>query len=91
MKKIEDYPKDIVIPVSEAIDYARELMKPEDIDHHGLGTGMDDLYLRINRESRWIVHHLEYTSLVSTFKDNIEGDWWYDLPFLHHETITDNT
>lgn len=85
MKKIEDFPRDIVIPVEKVMDYVRELCLPEDIDHHGLGKGMDDLYLRITRESQWIIHHMENTALVSTFKDNIDGDWWYELPFLYHE------
>ena len=85
MKKIEEFPKDTIIPVSKAIDFARQLMPSEDIDHHGLGKGMDDLYLRITRESQWIIHHMENTALVSTFKDNIDGDWWYELPFLYRE------
>lgn len=85
MKRIEDYPSNTRIAVTEVMDYVRELCLPEDIDHHGFGTGMDDLYLRITRESKWIVHHMENTALVSTFKDNIEGDWWYELPFLYGE------
>ena len=85
MKAIFDYPPNIKIPVDEVIDYARELMNPEDIDHHGLGNGMDDLYLKVNAISQWIVRHMENKSLVSTFTDNIEGKLWYELPFLYHD------
>ena len=85
MKSITDYPNNIKIPVCEVVDYARELMKPEDIDHYGLGKGMDDLYLKVNAQSFWIVQHMETRVLASTFKSNFDGTLWYDLPFLYHE------
>lgn len=84
MKTINDYPNNLVIPVSEVVDYARELMDPGDIDHHGLGHGMDDLYLKVNPVSQWIIRHMENKVLVSTFRSPIDGCLWYDLPFLYH-------
>lgn len=69
----------MTIPLEKVMDYARELMNPEDIDHHE-----SDLYLRVNDISRDIVARMENKSLVSTFTDNIEGKLWYELPFLYH-------
>lgn len=68
------------IPLNKVVDVARQLMNPEDIDHHE-----SDLYLRVNEISRGIVARMESKSLVSTFIDNIEGKLWYELPFLYHE------
>lgn len=82
---IKDLSDDTVIRVDEVLDYARKYMKPEDIDHHGNGKGMDDLYLRVNDVSRWIVNHMDNTALVSKFVDNIDHVWWYELPFLYHD------
>lgn len=69
----------MTIPLEKVMDYARELMNPEDIDHHE-----SDLYLRVNDISRDIVARMESKSLVSTFTDNIEDKLWYELPFLYH-------
>ncbi len=69
----------MTIPLEKVMDYARELMNPEDIDHHE-----SDLYLRVNDISRDIVGRMENKSLVSTFTDNIEDKLWYELPFLYH-------
>ena len=60
------------IPLEKVMDYARELMNPEDIDHHE-----SDLYLKVNCISQSIVARMENRSLVSTFTDNIEGKLWY--------------
>jgi len=46
---------------------------------------MDDLYLRVNDVSKWIVDHLDNKSMVSKFIDNIDHVWWYELPFLYNE------
>lgn len=83
--RITDLPDDTVIHVDEVLDYARKYMKPEDIDHHGNGRGMDDLYLRVNDVSKWIVNHMDNTALVSKFVDNIDHVWWYELPFLYND------
>lgn len=83
--RIADLPDDTVIRVDEVLDYARRYMKPEDIDHHGNGRGMDDLYLRVNDTSKWIVNHMDNTAMVSKFVDNIDHVWWYELPFLYND------
>lgn len=48
----------------------------EDIDHHD-----SDLYVRKTPKSTEIINRLTTKSLLSTFKDNIDGDIWYELPF----------
>ena len=83
--RITDLPDDTVIRVDEVLDYARRYMKPEDIDHHGNGRGMDDLYLRVNDVSKWIVNHMDNTAQVSKFVDNIDHVLWYELPFLYRD------
>lgn len=50
----------------------------EDIDHH-----YSDLYVRKTPKSTEIVNRLTTKSLLSTFKDNIDGDIWYELPFCY--------
>ena len=72
------------IKPSEILAYAEKHMKPEDIDHHGLGHGLDDLYLRVNPISRELVNHLTTKVLVGIFVDNVDGDLWYELPFCYN-------
>ena len=48
----------------------------EDIDHHD-----SDLYVRKTPKSTEIINRLTTKSLLSTFKDQIDGDTWYELPF----------
>lgn len=67
----------------EVYPVAKLLMDPEDIDHHGLGTGMDDLYLRKNEVSAKIYNALKNNSMVTTFVDQIDHDTWYEYPFLY--------
>lgn len=79
---IKDLPP--TIPVTEVLRYARALMPPEDIDHHGNGKGMDDLYLKVGPVSLEIVKRMEHKALISKFTSNIDGCLWYDLPFLYN-------
>ena len=59
----------------------RELAKTlpaNDLDHHN-----SDLYVRKTPKSTEIINKLTNKSLLSTFKDNIDGDIWYELPFCY--------
>jgi hypothetical protein len=40
-----------------------------------------DLYCKVTSESRSIIDQYEYKSNVTTFKSNIDGTLWYDIPF----------
>ena len=71
--------ENVKIQPSEIFRYAEELLKPEDIDHHG-----SDLYLRVTPESKALIESFQYKQLVMTFRSNIEPyDIWYELPFCY--------
>jgi len=40
-----------------------------------------DLYCKVTSESRRIIGEYEHKSNVTTFKNNIDGTLWYDIPF----------
>lgn len=50
------------------------------IDHHA-----SDLYLKVTPETTGIINQLENKSLLTTFKDNINNELWYELPFCYYE------
>lgn len=52
------------------------VLPAEDIDHHH-----SDLYLRITPTAKALVDRLENKALLSTFRSNIDGAMWYELPF----------
>lgn len=74
------------IKPSDVLRIAEQKMKPEEIDHHGLGHGMDDLYLKVTPVSREIVNNLETKVLVEIFVSQIDGSLWYELPFCYNRT-----
>lgn len=49
-----------------------------DIDHY-----CSDLYLRVTPASEQLRNRYQYRSMVSVFRDNIEGVLWYDFPFCY--------
>ncbi len=77
------------ISIGQIYEIASNLMNPEDIDHHGNGHGLDDLYLRYNPVSAEIVSKLEKGIKVEKFWSNPESEkdgvthLWYDIPFAY--------
>lgn len=67
----------------ELWQYIEEYIPKEEIDHHGNGNGLDDLYLKKTRFSEALVDRYQYKDIVSTFTSQIDGNTWYDLPFLY--------
>lgn len=59
---------------------AKAILSEEDIDHHET-----DLYLRVSPKSTELVNSMKYrnSGMITTFKDNIDGDMWYELPFCY--------
>lgn len=57
---------------------AVELIDAKDIDHHE-----SDLYLRKNEVSQQLVEQYENKDYVLTFIDEIDGQWWYEIPFAY--------
>lgn len=67
----------------EVLGLAEKYMKPEEIDHHGLGHGMDDLYLKVTPVSKEIAKRTFFNSAITTFVDNIDHELWYEFPFCY--------
>lgn len=42
-----------------------------------------DLYFPKNKMTDEIVSRYEFKSKVTTFKDNVTGNTWYDVPFAY--------
>lgn len=61
---------------------AQGILPAEDIDTHD-----GNLYLRKTDKSTELINKMKNhdCGLISTFKDNIEGDIWYDIPFANWE------
>jgi hypothetical protein len=65
----------------ELFNKAKELMAPEEIDsQHELGS---DLYLKVTPTSKVLIEQYEFKGNVTTFKDNIDHELWYDIPFAN--------
>lgn len=76
-RKVTKKAKKEILP-GEIYQWAVATLPKEDIDHHAT-----DLYLRVSPKSTELVNSLKYrnSGMVTTFKDNIDGDMWYELPF----------
>ena len=42
-----------------------------------------DLYAKCTSESKIIIDAYEHRSNVTTFKNNLDGKFWYDIPFAY--------
>jgi len=61
-------------------EVAVKTLPAEDIDHHA-----SDLYIRKTPESTALLKRMRYrnSGLLTTFRSNIDGDIWYELPFCY--------
>ena len=78
-KKTEDVTDDNkLINISDLKEIAEKTLPLKDIDTHE-----SDLYIRKTPESEKLINKLKNknSGLLSTFKDNVSGDIWYDIPF----------
>lgn len=57
---------------------AVDLLPAGDIDHW-----CSDLYIRVTKASAQLRNRYQYRSMVSVFRDNIEGVLWYEFPFCY--------
>ena len=48
------------------------------IDNHE-----SDLYCPVNETTKAIIANYDHKSNVTTFKSNIDGKTWYDIPFAY--------
>ena len=58
---------------------AKESMLPEEIGNH-----CSDLYLLKNAVSEKLVARYEFRCDVKTFRSQIDGKIWYDIPFAYY-------
>lgn len=49
-----------------------------ELDHH-----QSDLYAKATDVSREIVQRYQFASIVTTFRSNIDGSQWFDIPFAY--------
>ena len=47
-------------------------------DHHE-----SDLYIPVNEQTKNLVKAFEYSTMVETFKSQIDGSFWYNIPFAY--------
>lgn len=67
-----------IIRFSDIYQEALKILPQDQIDHH-----FSDLYLKKNSKSRKIVEQYEHKHLVSEFKDQIDHEIWYEIPFAY--------
>lgn len=76
MKTLADLINGETITPAEVYEIAAANMDPKHIDHHE-----SDLYLLVNSASSIIVGALDNRALLNTFRSDIDGAIWYELPF----------
>jgi hypothetical protein len=42
-----------------------------------------DLYVPVNTETRRIIDAYPFRENVTLFKSNVDGEWWFDIPFAY--------
>jgi hypothetical protein len=47
-------------------------------DHHE-----SDLYVPVNAQTKTMMNDYEYAMLVTTFKNQVTGNFWYDIPYAY--------
>ena len=78
MKTLEELRNGATITPGEVYEHAAAYMDPEHIGHHE-----SNLYLKVNSTSSLIVGALDNDALLSTFRSQIDGTIWYELPFCY--------
>jgi lipopolysaccharide biosynthesis regulator YciM len=65
--------------MNEIYDLAKAEMQPDEI-----GTHCSDLYLLKNSVSEKLVSQYEFRCNVTTFRSQIDGKIWFDIPFAYY-------
>jgi len=58
--------------------YEAAKAKGVEIDHH-----KSDLYIPVNDTTRALVKEYDCTGNVTTFVSNVDGKFWYNIPFAY--------
>lgn len=64
--------------MTNIFERAAKTLPAEFIDHHET-----DLYIKVTPESKALVREYDYRSNVETFRDQITGTLWFDIPFAY--------
>ena len=59
-----------------------KVLPASDIDHH-----YSDLYCKVTPETRALVAQLPACGLVETFRDQVTGELWFDIPFCYNPEV----
>lgn len=78
MKTLADLINGETITPGEVYEIAAANMDPANIDHHE-----SDLYLKVSSASSIIVGALDNRALLNVFRSQIDGQFWYELPFCY--------
>ena len=68
------------LTASELYAAAVEQLPAEHIDHTSYGS---DLYLKVTPASKKLLENFEGGRYVQTFRDQIDGELWFDIPFAY--------
>lgn len=66
------------LTMKELYDKIIQEVPKEYIDHH-----CSDLYVKVTFQTSKIISNYENYEMVSIFKDNIDHEKWYDIPFCN--------
>lgn len=66
------------LTMKELYDKIIKEVPKEYIDHH-----CSDLYVKVTFQTSKIINNYENYEMVSIFKDNIDHEKWYDIPFCN--------
>lgn len=66
------------LTMKELYDKIIKEVPREQIDHH-----CSDLYVKVTFQTSKIISNYENYEMVSIFKDNIDNEKWYDIPFCN--------
>ena len=67
------------------LELAQQQMKPEEIDHH-----QSDLYLKKTPISDKLIANYRWKNSVTTFRDNIDNELWYEIPFAYGHKVRES-
>lgn len=66
------------LTMKELYDKIIKEVPKEHIDHH-----CSDLYVKVTFQTNKIISNYENYKTVSIFKDNIDNEKWYEIPFCN--------
>jgi len=66
----------------------KEQMLAAGVSPADIGNWCSDLHVKVTPVSKKVVEGYEFKSIVVTFRSQIDGTAWYDIPFAYQEYHT---